>query len=37
MLITTRVIKSVDDVDEFRNKILELYSFPLSEELQGEK
>lgn len=36
MLITTRVIKSVDDVDEFRNKILELYSFPLSEDMKEQ-
>jgi len=32
MLITTRVIKSVNDVDEFRNKILDLYSFPLAQD-----
>jgi general secretion pathway protein D len=32
MLITTRIVKSVNDIDEFRNKILDLYNFPLSKE-----
>lgn len=30
MLITTRTIKNVNEVDEFRSKILDLYSFPLA-------
>lgn len=30
MLITTRIVKSVTEVDEFRDKIFDLYSFPLA-------
>lgn len=30
MLITTRIVKNVNEVDEFRDKILDLYSFPLA-------
>ncbi|XPF96135.1 secretin N-terminal domain-containing protein [Colwellia sp. RE-S-Sl-9] len=29
MLITTRIVTDVNEVDEFRDKILDLYSFPL--------
>jgi len=34
MLITTRVVKSVNEIDEFRNKILDLLSFPLAKDLE---
>lgn len=30
MLITSRVIKDVNEIDEFKTKILDLYSFPLA-------
>ncbi|GHE80595.1 secretin N-terminal domain-containing protein [Thalassotalea profundi] len=31
MLITTRTVKKISEIDEFRDKILETYSFPLSQ------
>ena len=31
MLITTKTVKKVSEIDEFRDKILETYSFPLSQ------
>lgn len=30
MLITSRAVKNVNEIDEFKNKILDLYSFPLT-------
>ncbi|WP_435235717.1 hypothetical protein ACR30L_18580 [Psychromonas sp. PT13] len=37
MLITSKTVQSVDEVDEFGSKILDLYSFPLSTELSSEQ
>ena len=31
MLITTKTVKKISEIDEFRDKILETYSFPLSQ------
>ena len=37
MLITTRIVRNVNEIDEFRNKILDLYSFPLSSEMSEQR
>ncbi|MCJ8319617.1 MAG: hypothetical protein MJK12_08280, partial [Colwellia sp.] len=36
MLITSRVIKDVSEIDEFKNKILDLYSFPLADKMNSD-
>ena len=34
MLITTRIVKNVNEIDEFRDKILDVYNFPLSHDMK---
>ena len=36
MLITSRAVKKVNEIDEFKNKILDLYSFPLADDYKEE-
>lgn len=36
MLITTKIVKNTNEIDDFASKILDLYSFPLGEGLQSK-